>query len=173
MWWESKNDAGAGCHKFHGASCHNVADYQWEISLEWLVRILYQLYLLFVITAASKQVLSRVFDDFYFLITYGVCKKRKYCNCMREKKKFYPFDECSCFICLERQNTQKNSVCLSGCLSGCLAVRTWTFAVDTITFEGVSGSKKNLVGVFYVWNVGLVLKYKVKSLSWSWSLSWT
>ena len=41
-------------------------------------------------------------------------------------------------------------LCLSGCLSGCLAVRTWTFAVDTITFEGVSGSKKNLVAVFYV-----------------------
>ena len=24
---------------------------------------------------------------FYFLITYGVCKKRKYCNRMSEKKK--------------------------------------------------------------------------------------
>ena len=29
-------------------------------------------------------------------------------------------------------------------------VRTWTFHVDTITFEGVSGSKQNLVGVFHV-----------------------
>ena len=35
-----------------------------------------------------------LFDDifqvftFYFLITYGVCKKRKYCNRMSEKKKF-------------------------------------------------------------------------------------
>ena len=48
------------------------------------------------------------------------------------------------------------SVYLSVCLSVCLYVRTWTFAVDTITFEGVSGSKPNLVGVFYVWNVGLV-----------------
>ena len=56
-------------------------------------------------------------------------------------------------------------------LSGCLAVRTWILAVDTITFEGVSGSKQNLVGVFYVWNVGLVLKSKVKSWSWFWS--WT
>ena len=28
---------------------------------------------------------------FYFLITYGVCKKRKYCNRMSEKK-FSPFD---------------------------------------------------------------------------------
>ena len=35
-------------------------------------------------------------------------------------------------------------------LSVRLAVRTWTFAVHTITFEGVSGSKQNLVAVFYV-----------------------
>ena len=35
-----KNDAGAGCDKFHGASCHNVADCQYELSLEWLARIL-------------------------------------------------------------------------------------------------------------------------------------
>ena len=35
-------------------------------------------------------------------------------------------------------------------LSVRLAVRTWTFAVATITFERVSGMKKNLVGVFYV-----------------------
>ena len=34
--------------------------------------------------------------------------------------------------------------------------------MDTITFEGVSGSKQNSVGVFYVWNVGLALKSKVK-----------
>ena len=26
----------------------------------------------------------------------------------------------------------------------------WTFHVDTITFEGVSESKQNFVGVFYV-----------------------
>ena len=45
--------------------------------------------------------------------------------------------------------------------------------MDTITFERVSGSEQNLVGVFYVWNVGLVLKCKVKSWSWSWSSSWT
>ena len=34
---------------------------------------------------------------FYLLITYGVCKKRKYCNRMI-KKKFCLLDECSCFI---------------------------------------------------------------------------
>ena len=28
---------------------------------------------------------------FYFLITYGVCEKRKYCNRMSEKKKILSF----------------------------------------------------------------------------------
>ena len=37
-------------------------------------------------------------------------------------------------------------VWISVWMSGC----TWTYAVHTITFEGVSGSKRNLVGVFYV-----------------------
>ena len=55
--------------------------------------------------------------------------------------------------------TSKKKFRLSVCLSGC----TWNFAVDTIIFEGISGSKQNLVGVFYVRNVGLVLKFKVKS----------
>ena len=71
--------------------------------------------------------------DFCFLITYGVCKKRKYCNRMSEKKKFSPFDECSCFVNLKRQKEQKKkfrpSVCLSVCLSGCTYVRglfMWT-----------------------------------------------
>ena len=54
-----------------------------------------------------------------------------------------------------------------------MCVRMWTFHVDTITFEGVSGSKQNLVGVFYVWNVGLVLKSKVITWFWSWPWSWT
>ena len=69
---------------------------------------------------------------------------------------------------LEDKRSKKNSVCLSVWLAGC----TWTFAVDTITFEGVSGSKQNLVGVFYVWNVGLILKSKVTSWSWSWTEFW-
>ena len=77
---------------------------------------------------------------------------------------------------LEDKTSQKNfrlSVCLSVCLDVWMYVRTWTFHVDTINFEGVSGSKQNLVGVFYVWNVGLVLKSKVISWSWSWSWFWT
>ena len=60
-------------------------------------------------------------------------------------------------FCMNTKQAKKNSVGLSVCL----AVRTWNFAVDTITFEGVSGSEQNLVGVFYVWNVGLVLKSKL------------
>ena len=86
------------------------------------------------------------------------------------EKKISPFDECSCFVCLRRQNKQKK-ICV--CLSGCLAVRTWTLHVDTITFEGGSGSKQNFVRVFYVWNVVLGLKSKVISWSWSWSWFWT
>ena len=59
------------------------------------------------------------------------------------------------YILEDKTSTQKNSsvylsLCLDVCLSGCLPVCTWTFDVDTITFEGVSGSKQNLVGVFYV-----------------------
>ena len=105
---------------------------------------------------------------FNFLITYGVCKKRKYCNHMSETKK--NVDKCSWFVCLRRQNNpKKNSVCLSVWMY----VRTWTFYVDTITLEGVSRFKQNSVGVFYVWNVGLVLKSKVISWSWSWSWFWT
>ena len=69
------------------------------------------------------------------------------------------------FIFCMSEKTQQAKKCPSVRLSGCLAVRTWIFHVDTITFEGVSGSKQNLVGVFYVWNVSLVLKSKVISSS--------
>ena len=67
---------------------------------------------------------------------------------------------------------KKISVCLSVCLDVWMYVRTWTFHVDTITFEGVSGSKQNLVGVFCVWNVGLELKSEVISWSWFWTEFW-
>ena len=66
------------------------------------------------------------------------------------------------FYVLEDKTRQKKFR-LSVCLDVWMYVRTWTFRVDTITFEGVSGSKQNLVGVFHVWNVGLVLKSKVIS----------
>ena len=58
------------------------------------------------------------------------------------EKKISPFDECSCFVCPRRQKKHKKNVRLSVC--------KWTFDVDTITFEGVSGSKQNLVDVFYI-----------------------
>ena len=55
--------------------------------------------------------------------------------------------------------TGKKKFRLSVCLSSCLAVRTYVrtriLTVDTITFDEVHGSKQNLVGVFYVWNLGL------------------
>ena len=63
-------------------------------------------------------ILIKVRTSFYFLMTYGVCKKRKYCNRMSEKRKISSFDECSCFVCLRRRNEQKKipsvrpSVCL-------------------------------------------------------------
>ena len=77
---------------------------------------------------------------------------------MSEKKKkilsfWWMFMFC---ICWKTKGAKKNFR-LSVCLSVCLYVRTWTFHVDTITFEGVRGSKQNLLGGFYVWNVGLVL----------------
>ena len=60
------------------------------------------------------------------------------------KKKFSPFEKCSWFVCLRRQNKQKKSpsVCLSVCLDVWIYVRTWTFHVDKITFEGVANPKK-------------------------------
>ena len=61
--------------------------------------------------------------NFCFLITYGVSKNRKYCNRMKEKrKKFSPFEKCSWFACLRRQNKPKKFFI---CLSVCLDVRTY------------------------------------------------
>ena len=58
--------------------------------------------------------------SFYFLITYGVCKKRKYCNRMSEKKKnSLLLTNIYDFYVLEDKTNQKQfpSVCLSVCLS--------------------------------------------------------
>ena len=62
---------------------------------------------------------------------------------MSEKKKFSPLDECSVLYVLEDKTSKKKFP------SVYLSVRTWTFHVDTINFEEVSGSKRNLVGIFY------------------------
>ena len=94
---------------------------------------------------------------------------------MSEKKNSLLLTNVYDFYVLEDKTSKKKfpSVCLSVCLDVWMYVRTWTFHVDTITFEGVRGSKQNLVSVFHVWNVGLVLKSKVISWSWSWSWFWT
>ena len=52
------------------------------------------------------------------------------------------------FYVLEDKTSKKKFP--SVCLSVWMYVHTWTFPVDTITFEGVSGSEQNLVGVFHV-----------------------
>ena len=44
-----------------------------------------------------------------------------------------------------------------------MSVYLYVSSVDTIAFEGVTGPKQNLVGVFYVCNVVMVLKCEVKS----------
>ena len=55
---------------------------------------------------------------FYFLITYRVCKKRKYCNRMSEKKNSLLLTNVYDFYVLEDKTSQKKfpSVCLSGCM---------------------------------------------------------
>ena len=93
-------------------------------------------------TTENLKCYSSCGASFYFLITYEVCKKRKYYNRMSKKKNSLLLKIVHVLYVLEDKTSKKNAVYLSVC--------TWTFAVDTITFEGISGSKQNLVGVFYV-----------------------
>ena len=67
---------------------------------------------------------------------------------MSEKKNSLLLTKVHDLYVLEDKTSHKK--CPSICLSVWMYVRTSTFHVDTITFEGVSGSKQNLVGVFYV-----------------------
>ena len=61
---------------------------------------------------------DRSFDDdemtVYFLITYGVCKKRKYCNRMSEKKNSLLLTNVHDLYVLEDKTSRKKfpSVCL-------------------------------------------------------------
>ena len=70
-------------------------------------------------------------NDFYFLITYGVCKKRKYCNRMSEKKNSLLLTNVHDLYVLEDKTSQKKfpfvcmDVCMSVCLSVCLDLRTY------------------------------------------------
>ena len=68
---------------------------------------------------------------------------------MSEKKNSLLLMNVHVLYMLKDKRSKKNFP-LSACLDVWMYVRTWTFHVDTITFEGVSGSKQNLVGVFYV-----------------------
>ena len=49
---------------------------------------------------------------FYFLITYEVCKKRKYCNRMSEQKNSLLLINVHVLYVLEDKTSKKNSVCL-------------------------------------------------------------
>ena len=75
---------------------------------------------------------------FYFLITYGVCKKRKYCNRMSKKNSLLLTNVHVLYVLEDKTSKKKFS---SVSLSVRTYVRTWTFHVDTITFKGVSESK--------------------------------
>ena len=123
----------------------------------------------------ENRLRSLIFSNmFFFIFTFSshteYVKKESIVIAWVKKNSFFLMNVHVLYV-LE-QKTKEMSICVSVCLSGCLAVRTWILAVDTITFQGVSGSKQNFVGDFYVWNVGLVLKSRVKSWSWSWSSSW-
>ena len=79
-----------------------------------------------------KKIFLAVFTvGFYFLVTYGVCKKRKYCNRVSEKKNPLLLTNVHVLYVLEEKTSKKKYfclfVCLAVCLSGCLAVRTWIF----------------------------------------------
>ena len=105
--------------------------------------------------------------NFYFLITYRVCKRKKYCN--RKIRQNSPFDECLCFVRLRTQNEQTNisvCLCLPVGLYVCLSVRP--VRMHNKFWRKCCVSKRNSVGVFYLGNAVLVLKTKVKSWFWSW-----
>ena len=58
---------------------------------------------------------------FYILITYGVCKKKKYCNRTSEKKSLRLMNVHVLYV-LEHKTSKKISVCLSGCTYVCTYV---------------------------------------------------
>ena len=79
-----------------------------------------------IVRVTARTILAGMSHIIVFLITYGVCKKRKYYNRMSEKK-LSPFDECSCFVYVKRQKEHKKiSVCLSVCLDVRTYVNSWT-----------------------------------------------
>ena len=70
----------------------------------------------------------RIHTTFYFLTTYGVCKKRKYCNRMSKKKNSLLLTNAHDLYALEDKTSQKKFR-LSVWMSGCTYVRglfMWT-----------------------------------------------
>ena len=53
-------------------------------------------------------------------MTYGVCKKRKYCNRRNKKKNSLLLTNVHVLYVLEDKTSKKNSVCPSVCRSVCL-----------------------------------------------------
>ena len=119
--WPNQGGGGEVCWEI-------IAKFHRPMTLGWIPQLFN--YVLF-----SSQIEPTNFRFFYFLITYGISKKRQYSNRM-SKKKFSPFDECSCFVCLRRQNKQKKfrlSACLSVCISVCLSV--WLSGCTYVDFR--------------------------------------
>ena len=81
---------------------------------------------------------------FYLLTIYGVCRRESIVIAW-VKKKILSF--WWMFMFCMSQNTKQAKKIPSACLSVCLAVPTWTFAVDTITFEGVRKVQKVRGGI--------------------------
>ena len=104
---------------------------------------------------------SRSFNANYFSTIFTFSPHTQYVKresiviAWAKKKKFLLLTNVYDFYVLEDKTSLKKfpPVCLSGCLDVWMYVRTWTFHVDTITFEGVSGSKQNLVDIFSIWRI--------------------
>ena len=132
-------------------------------------------------------------NAFYFLMTYGVCKKRKYCNRMSEKKNslllmnfhvLYVLEDktiISLFtysICDEKVTSNKKfrlsarpSVCLAVCLSGCLSVCLYVdFYCRHNNFRRSYRIETKFGGCLLCIKCGSGIK--IQSKSWSWSRSW-
>ena len=66
-------------------------------------------------TPIFQLFLACVIFFFYFLITYGICKNRKYCN-RKIKNKILLSMNIHVLYVLERKNSKKNAVCLYVCM---------------------------------------------------------
>ena len=80
----------------------------------------------------------------HFLITYGICKKRSIVVAWLEKKNLLLMNVYVLYVLDSKQ--AKEIFRLSVCTKG----RLQNLSECTITFEGVSASKQNFMGVFYV-----------------------